>query len=173
MPDEFLKLHEFVDLAEKNRKYPANTAHGRRAALKLFDTVLNPDERESLDLIQERIGEIFLSLISKHKDAFSIASLNTYKGRFLKVIQDYKRFGIKPESIAHWEAKPRQYIQRQKDTNKDTSIHNLSFPIHRPVHKLEIALETGETATIETPIDISPRDITRIKHILDALGKDH
>lgn len=160
-----------MDLAEKNRKYPANTAHGRRAALKLFDTVLNADERESLDLIQERIGEIYLSLISKHKDSFSIQSLNTYKGRFLKVIQDYRRYGVKPESITTWDAKPRQYIQRQKDDPKDVSFHSLSLPIHRAVHKLDIALENGETASIETPADITSRDIARLKHILDALGK--
>lgn len=171
MPDEFLKLYDFVELAEKNRKYPANTAHGRRAALKLFDTVLHADERESLDLIQERIDEIFLSLITKHKQSFSVQSLTTYKGRFLNLIKDYQRFGKKPETLATWQTKHRPYVQKQKDANKDTSFHSLSLPTHRAVHKLDIALESGETATIETPTNISTRDIARIKHILDALGK--
>ena len=65
------ELHQFVDMAEKNRKYPPNTAQGRRAALNLFETVLTQDEKESLDLIQERMQEIYLSLISKYKDSFS------------------------------------------------------------------------------------------------------
>lgn len=171
MSDEFSKLYDFVELAEKNRKYPTNTAHGRRAALKLFDTVLHADERESLDLIQERIDEIFLSLITKHKQSFSVQSLTTYKGRFLNLIKDYQRFGKKPDSLTAWQAKNRPYVQKQKDIIKDTSLHSLSLPNHRAVHKLEIALESGEIATIETPATITPQDINRIKHILEALGK--
>ena len=168
--DQIAEIYAFIDLAEKNRKYPANTAHGRRAALKLFDTVLHEDERESLDLIQERMNEIFLSLITKHKDAFSIQSLNTYKGRFLKVIQDYQRYGAQPETMVYWEAKQRPYVQKVKDTQKDTSFHSLSFEIPRGVHKFQVVLESGETATIEVPTNISTRDISTLKSILDALG---
>src|SRR3989338_3031270 len=116
---EFNKLYEFINLEKKNRKYPTNTAHGRRAALKLFETVLHPDELESLDLIEERMKEIYLSLISKHKENFSIKSLNTYKGRFLKVIHDYKKYGINPDLFANWEAKLRKY------KNKDIPVDSI------------------------------------------------
>jgi len=170
--DYISELQDFINTAEKNRKYPANTAHGRRAALKLFDTVLHPDERESLDLIEERMDEIFLSLIAKHKDAFSIQSLTTYKGRFLKAIQDYKRYGANPEKITHWDAKLRPYVQKNKDSKKDTSFHSLSSATHMGVHKLEIATENGSAMRAEIPNDITSRDITRIKNILDGLGKE-
>ncbi|MDO8530058.1 MAG: hypothetical protein Q7S10_01445 [bacterium] len=170
--DEFNKLYEFVNLAEKNRKYPANTAHGKRAALKLFDTVVTMDERDSLELIEERMGEIYLNLISKHKDSFSIKSLNTYKGRLLKVIQDYKRYGKKPEAIAQWEAKHRKYTVRNiKDEPKDTSLHNLSFTLHKGVHKFQIALESGQVCDIEVPPEITAKDATRIKNIIEGLVK--
>src|SRR5579863_6313232 len=127
-------LYEFIALAQKNRKYPANTAHGRRAALKLFETVLHPDELESLDLIEERMKEIYLSLISAHKDTFSIKSLNTYKGRFLKVIQDYKKYGTDPEALANWEVKTRKYKNNKKDSTKDINLSHASSTIHRYVH---------------------------------------
>ncbi len=169
--DEFNKLYEFVDLAKKNRKYPANTAHGKRAALKLFDTVVTPDERESLKLLEERMDEIYLSLIGKHKNSFSMKSLNTYKGRFLKVIQDYKRYGKEPDAIVHWEAKHRKYTVRDiKDDAKDTSLHNLSFPTHKGVHKLDISLQSGETCSIQAPSAISKKDAQKIKDVLDALA---
>lgn len=169
--DIFSKLYDFIDLAQKNRKYPPNTAHGKRAAAKIFDTVVTVDERQSLKLIEERMEEIYLSLISKYKDSFSIKSLHTYKGRFLKVIQDYRRYGKEPDAMVHWEAKHRKYtIRNMKDSAKDIPIHNLSFPTHKGVHKLEISLESGEICSIQAPSTISKKDAQKIKGVLDALA---
>src|SRR3989344_2553821 len=169
---EFNKLYEFINLAQKNRKYPTNTAHGRRAALKLFETVLHPDELEDLDLIGERMKEIYLSLISKHKDAFSIKSLNTYKGRLLKVIYDYKRYGGDHEAIARWEVKLRKHKDKNVliKGNKDITISNISFPIHRHVHKIQISLESGENCSIELPKKITQEDISIITKIIGSLA---
>jgi|SRR3989344_303665 len=161
--EEFNVLYEFIALAEKNRKYPANTAHGKRAALKLFETVLHADELQSIDLILERIEEIYLSLISRYKDKFSIKSLNTYKGRFTKVIHDYKKYGTSSDNIIHWEVKPR------KNSNKDISQLTVSLPVHRGVHKLEIGLENGRTCIIEVPTKISKEDAVTIQKIIDSL----
>lgn len=170
--DIFSKLYDFIELAQKNRKYPPNTAHGKRAAAKIFDTVVTVDERQSLKLLEERMEEIYLSLISKYKDSFSIKSLHTYKGRFLKVIQDYKRYGKEPDAMVHWEAKHRKYtIRNMKDTVKDTPIHNLSFPTHTGVHKLQICLESGEVCHIEVPPKITVTDAERIKSIIETIAK--
>jgi hypothetical protein len=170
METEFSKLYEFIDLAEKNRKYPANTAHGRRAALKLFETALNLDELESLDLIQQRIEEIYLTLIARHKNTYSIQSLNTYKGRFLKVIEDYKRYGINPDSIIQWEVKPRKYASKDKDTEEDSIQEDVSLPVHRGVHKLQIALEDGSYCTLELPKTIDSKDADTIYKILKSIA---
>jgi hypothetical protein len=168
---EFKKLYEFISLAQKNRKYPANTAHGIRAALKLFETVLHPDELEDLSLIEERMKEIYLSLISKHKDTFSIASLNTYKGRFLKAIQDYKKYGADPEALAHWEVKTRHYNSKDtsKDIIKDETISSISYPVHRGVHKIKITLVDGQDCAIEVPAKISKEDASIITKIIGSL----
>lgn len=169
--NEFNALYEFIALAEKNRKYPANTAHGRRAALKLFETVLHPDELESLDLVKERMKEIYLSLISTHKNTFSIKSLSTYRGRFLKVIGDYKKYGTNPETIAAWEIKPRRY--KNKDTSlyneKDMHLSNVSLPIHKHVHKIQISLQDGSSCTIEVPARLTKEDVAIITKIIASL----
>ncbi len=169
--DEFNTLYDFVTLAEKNRKYPANTAHGKRAALKLFETALHPDELQSLDLILERMEEIYLTLITQHKDKFSIKSLNTYKGRFINLIQDYKKYGANPEDIIHWEVKPRKHTTQEtiEDIKKDISPSLVSSPIHRGVHKLQVALENGGVCTIEVPVKIHQKDMVTIRKILEAL----
>jgi len=165
-------LQDFIDLAQKNRKYPANTAHGKRAALKLFETVLHPDELESLELIEERIKEIYLSLISRHKDKFSIQSLNTYKGRFVKTIQDYKRYGLSPDAFTRWEVKARKNknTDEQEDTKKDISLSNLSLLTHNPVHKIQITLKNGNTFTIEIPENISKEDLAVITKVITSFS---
>ena len=168
--DQINLVYEFIDLAEKNRKYPANTAHGRRAAVKLFETVITGDERKSLDLIQERMKEIYLNLISKHKEGFSIKSLNTYKSRFLKVIQDYQRHGTNPDAFNHWETKQRKYtVKNIKDSKLDIDIHNLSFPIHKGVHKIQISLEGDQMCIIETP-NLTKKDAIKVKEFIDWLA---
>jgi len=167
---EFNSLYEFINLAQKNRKYPANTAHGRRAALKLFETVLHPDELEDLDLIEERMKEIYLSLISRHKDNFSIKSLNTYKGRFLKVIKDYKKYGTNLDNITSWEIKPRKYKDRVLDEKKDTIVSSVSSSIHRHVYKISISLTDGRSCSIELPANPSKEDVAIITKIIGSLA---
>ena len=167
--DELKALYEFINLAEKNRKYPANTAHGRRAALKLFETVLHLDEMESLDLIQERMKEIYLSLIGRYKDKFSIKSLNTYKGRFLKVIQDYKRYGTNPEIMANWEVKLRKNKDKIENTDKDIKPSSISFPIHRGVYKIRLSLADERECAIEIPPKLTKEDAAIITKIINSL----
>jgi hypothetical protein len=169
--NEFNALYTFIDLAQKNRKYPVNTAHGRRAALKLFETALHPDELESLDLIEERMKEIYLNLISKHRETFSIKSLNTYKGRFLKVIQDYKKYGIDPKAFGNWEAKPRTYKKKQaKDSNKDIVSSIVSHKTHSHVYKIKIAMGDGQDCSIELPSKPTKEDTSIITKIISALA---
>ena len=172
--NDIQNLYEFISLAEKNRKYPANTAHGKRAALKLFETVLHPDELESLALVESRIKEIFLSLISTYREKFNIQSLNTYKGRFLKLIQDYKRYGADPSALAKWEVKLRHYKNKDdqedtvEDSDKDIKPSSISYPIHSSVYKIQIVLKNGSPFTIELPPGITKEDASIITKIIDS-----
>lgn len=174
--NEFKALYEFIDLAQKNRKYPINTAQGRRASLKLFETVLHADELESLSLIEERMKEIYLSLISSHKDRFSIQSLNTYKSRFLKVVQDYKKYGVDAQSIAKWEVKNRKSkvkgdkIDNKIDSKKDENLSSLSLSINRSVHKIQISLDDNKVCSLELPTRISKKDVSVIIKIINSFS---
>lgn len=167
--NEFNSLYQFITLAQKNRKYPVNTAHGRRAALKLFETVLHPDELESLDLIEERMKEIYLSLISKHKDTYSIKSLNTYKGRFLKIIQDYKKYGTNHQAFANWEIRARRYKDR-KPVDKDKNVSHSSLPFHKPVHNITISIRGEQHCVIEISSKPTKEDISIITKIINSLA---
>jgi len=89
--DNFHSLYDFIDLAKSNRKYPDNTANNLKSALKIFEKELNAYELKSISMIEDSIEEIFKSVViaNKHK---SILSLNTYKARLLKVINDFKKY---------------------------------------------------------------------------------
>jgi len=169
--DEYNKLYEFIELAQKNRKYPTNTAHGRRAALKLFESVLHLDELGSLDLIEERIEEIYLSLISAYKNKFSIKSLSTYKGRFLKLIKDYKKYGKNPSLMDKWEVKQRKYNKKIDSKEKDIDQSNISSSINRHVYKVTISLDNNREIVIQLPNKLTKEDTSIITKIILSLSE--
>ena len=97
------ELKEFIDYAEKNRKYASETAKGRRAALKLFEDELNDDEKSSIDLVEERFDRIYQSVFQKNKQNITTSSLETYKGRVRSLIREFKKFGSDPAAFNAWD----------------------------------------------------------------------
>jgi hypothetical protein len=169
--DKFSDLYDFIDLARANRKYPENTANNLKSSLKIFEKELNPDELKSVSMIRDSIEEIFRSVVvaNKHK---SILSLNTYKARLLKVINDYKKYGADPAKIKNWQAKTRKSTPLLIDKDKkDKEKINLSNSIYSPVenaHKIELCLESGCT-TIIIPKKITRHEVDIIKKIIESL----
>src|SRR5579859_3509804 len=92
-------LISFINLAEHNRKYSSNTAFGYKAALKRFAEVLNEDEGNSLQLVEDHFPQIVNSFYNKHGGEVTAASMDVYKKRVKKVIQDYKKWGT---NLADW-----------------------------------------------------------------------
>ena len=105
--ENFNNLYHFIDIAKANRKYPDNTANNLKSALKIFEKELNADESKSINMIESSIEEIFRDVAIANKDK-SILSLNTYKARLLKVINDYKKYGADPAKIQKWMPRLRQ-----------------------------------------------------------------
>ena len=68
-------LYDFIERAVKSRKYPENTAQGLKAALKLFDAVLNDEERQSLDTFKQNLEQIYHSVSSKNGKDFNASTL--------------------------------------------------------------------------------------------------
>jgi hypothetical protein len=182
--NSFKDLDDFIDLAEKNRKYPENTAQGLRAALKVFGKELKPDEFSSIDLIEERFDEIFLEVLNSNKDKFSIDSLNTYKMRFIKIMRDYRKYGQNPSNMQNWVVKQREIrkspqpiqskpVKKDKpDIEKDTSPSSPSAVINTSVyneHKIELALRPDAKFTLLLPRNINESEAQTLKAIIDSL----
>jgi len=170
--DNFNSLYDFIDIAKANKKYPENTANNLKSALKIFEKQLNGYELESISMIENSIEEIFRSVViaNKHK---SIISLNTYKARLLKVINDYKKYGAKPDKIQNWHVKAKKStpLLIKKDKTDKENI-NLSNSIRTPVenaHKIEFALKSKEKAILTIPSNITQADVKTIKAMLDSL----
>lgn len=176
--NEFTNLYNFIDIAKGNRKYPENTANNLKSALKIFEKELNPEELKSISMVEDSIEEIFRSVAIANKNK-SIISLNTYKARLLKVINDYKRYGADPSKIQKWTIRPRGQVKEKKSTplliEKDKTDKNniiLSDCIPSPVentHRVELSLENGK-AIIFMPKNTSVKEIKMIKALLDSLA---
>ncbi len=110
----FQELYDFVDRAKRNRKYPEATAHSLRAALKLYDTELNNEERASLTKVRADFEQITRSVFNKNSVKFTTGSLATYKSRVQKVLADYEKYGD-PTKMNSWSPK---VINRTKKTKQ-------------------------------------------------------
>ncbi len=170
--ENFKNLYHFIDIAKANRKYPDNTANNLKSALKIFEKELNADEAKSISMIESSIEEIFRDVAIANKDK-SILSLNTYKARLLKVINDYKKYGADPAKIQKWNIKPKKStpLLIKKDKTEEENI-NLSNSIYSPVestHKIEIVLESGAKATLSIPRGLKKTDAETIKAVINSL----
>jgi len=158
---KFIELYQFLEFAKNNRKYPESTANNLKSAIKIFEAVLNEDELASLDLVVERLDEIFFSVISRNKDK-SITSLNTYKTRLQRVLEDYKKYGADPSQIQNWYiSTPRLITKDKPDKLSDKPLSDLSSPTHTPVnnvHKLEFIVQ--KNSRIEILLSEGNKEIT-------------
>jgi len=168
MQDKFIQLYDFVDFAAANRKYPENTANNLKSALKIFEKELNAEELKSIDMVKDSVEEIFRSLVIANKDK-SIVSLNTYKARLLKVIKDYKKYGVEPGKMQGWTVETKQstplLIKKDKTDKKNINLSNF---IPEPVHKIDLSFDYG-VAQISIPKKLTAKDAETIKSILDSL----
>jgi len=172
--NKFSDLYDFIDFAKGNRKYPDNTANGLVSALKIFEKELNLDELNSVDLVEDNIEEIFINVVTKNKDK-NIGSLNTYKARVLKVINDYQKYGINPSKIQGWATKAHKIVTHKQgvkditDNETDKIQTPLSSDANTHVHKIELSLRENFKTIILIPKDISQKEVKMIKGVLDSL----
>jgi hypothetical protein len=169
--ENFKNLYDFIDLATSNKKYPENTANNLKSALKIFEKELNAYEKESINMIENSIGEIFRSVVMANKNK-SIVSLNTYKARLLKVINDYKKYGQKPDKIQGWQAKTRKstplLIKKDKTDKKNIDLSNPIFSAVENYKNAHLFFEE-EKITIIIPKNIAAKDAEIIKKFINSL----
>lgn len=111
-------LYEFIDRAEKNRKYPTATASGLKAALRLFEAELNEDEKSSVDLFKKNLEQIYHSVTVNNGKSMSSGSLVTYRSRINKIISHFEKYGVDPTKMASWNPKVITRKQQSKKASK-------------------------------------------------------
>ncbi|MEK7096319.1 MAG: hypothetical protein AAB896_03460 [Patescibacteria group bacterium] len=126
MKNDIQNLYEFIDGAVRSRKYPVNTGHSLRAALKIFELELNEEERASAEKFQENIEQIYLNVFNKNKNRFSAISLATYKSRIIKLLNDYDQYGRDPNKMVNWTPK---IIQRSLRGKTASIQKNLAYTV--------------------------------------------
>lgn len=168
-------LQDFVNTAETNRVYPANSVYGYKAALKLFASELNQQEAESLDLFKSRFEQIYQSVFNKNKAKISIASLETYKRRLRGLLNDYEKYAHDPAKMAQWNrGKGKSFTKNSAEKEKlkkDASPEK--EPLFVPeksikMNRMEIALRPDTTAIILVPFDLSQQEADKLKKFIDA-----
>jgi len=175
----FKNLVEFITTAEKNRNYPAATGVAFRNAIAKFVDLLNEEEKQSVDLFENRIEQIFRDFVEKNKQKMTMKSMIEYKRRVLRVISDYREYGIDPTKMNNWQRKPKNVGVRKSKTTDDTQP---SKPIENKftaatddllaegsVTRFEIPLRKGVKAIIVTPPDISIEEVKKIKLYIEYL----
>ncbi len=179
-------LKDFIAYAQKNRKYPSNTAQGRRAALKMFELELNDDEKQSIELIGQRFEAIYNTVYQKHKNALSPSSWITYKKRMRTLLRDYVQYANDPTLFNAWQTGRAMPTTAKKAQKANTSVpvseelKVISVPTEeRPVstnsllatdlNKVEYFLRPGFRVTLVLPNDFKAGEASRLKRLIDGM----
>ncbi|MDP3982861.1 MAG: hypothetical protein Q8Q65_02165 [bacterium] len=164
-PNEFKELYSFIERAEKNRKIATNTAYGLKAAAKLFDENLTDEEQHSIELVKERLDAIYSTLYQRNKEKMEHGTLEVYKRRISKLIDDFEKYGIEPSAFTSWSSqakaprKKKNKLSHDLDKNK-TPESPISYP---DSVRNEIPLQNNRKAVISIPQDFNKEDARRIK----------
>jgi hypothetical protein len=188
------ELKEFVDYAEKNRKYASETARGKRTAFRLFEKALNEDEAASVDLINERFEKIYSEVVQKNKMSVKMSALEVYKRRIRGLLNDYKKYANDATAFNLWDS------GKKTSTQKKGASANFSKVAPRIVeaqivegdmvdeekllgavarqedsifstdfNNIEFFLRSGFKVNLILPADMTQKEANRLKHMIDGM----
>ena len=170
-------LRDFIAAAEKNRKYAPGTAVGRKAALSLFDKELNENERESIDLIEQHLPQIYSSVFQKNKTKMAASSLQTYRKRMEALLREYKQFAD-PAEFDSWNPATRKTSARAKrDASKavrstppeEERLSTVNLSPGSGVERFEIVIGDGRKGVLIFPSDRTEKDVAKLQKLVDFL----
>ncbi len=173
---QYKELIEFVDNAVRNRKYSSGAAEGLRAALRLFESELNTEEKGSITKFEENIDAIYANVVSKNKSRLSIESLNTYKARVQRVLTHYRSYGVDPTKMSQWNPQRRVMSQVKRESKSTTeakakqgSDNEIMLPPVDNSHKIELSLRPDAKCVLIVPRDLRTAEANIIKGLVDSL----
>ena len=198
MPATLDDLYKFIDTAKKDRKYMPNTAHGRKAALTVFASELNEDEKASVDLFMERLDRISDVVFQKNQNnnKFTTSTLSLYKSRVSNLINDFNKYGNSVEAMSKWQPgkKPLKKSQskpitsqKENELNNSANDFDYSAPIKAHMesrgehysstitnyHQLSVMLRPGLRVEFRLPFDLTSKEAEKLKmHITASINDD-
>lgn len=172
-------LRDFIATAEKNRKYAPGTAVGRKAALSLFDKELNENERESIELLEQHLPQIYNTVFQKYKTKMATSSLQTYKKRMESLLREYKQFAD-PAEFHSWNPSTRNTSGRAKQaaskaatsTTQNVVVHHSSgteVGLENGTERFEIVIGDGRKGILIFPANRSETDVAKLQKLVDFL----
>jgi len=177
MKDSTITLKEFIDSAQRSRKYPDNTAAALRVALRLFESELNDEEKTSVEKLRDNLDSIYHSVYEKNKTKYSAGSLDAYRKRVSKLIKDYLNYGTDPAKMNSWSPPVRRpsVSRRSRSTNapgtnkqeKDESSDELATVATPGTTRIDWPLSgEGRKAVLVLPLDLSKDEAETIKKLI-------
>jgi len=173
------ELFNFIEAAEKSRKYPPATADGLKAAFRLFEKVLNDDEKNSLETFRNNINQIYSEVVRQNLGKnFTAASLETYNKRLHRLLRDYMSYGLDPTKMAHWEPKVREIrnkkltapikegIETLSDSSQMDDVFSGAINTINGI-KHEVILGNNRKATLIYPSDLKQKEADRLKKYIE------
>lgn len=169
-------LKEFVVAAQKSRKYNPNSAAGLKTALRLFEKELNEEEKTSVQLFRQNLEQIYQQVVNKNLSSYTAASLEVYRKRILRLLNDYQQYGVDPTKMASWNPKIRIAKREKKIVEAEATTKTLTEEPQEQLQnskidmaKFELPLREGVFAIIQTPRDLSIEEAKKIRGYIDYL----
>lgn len=169
------ELYKFVDTAQRNRRYPPNTASGKRAALRLFEAELRDEEKESLDTFRRSLDQIYQGVYQANKDKMTVATLLEYKRRVLGLLNDFDKYGTDPTKMASWNPVPRIRQSKKKENGRIADGSESQGPAEKILDqgptmvRFEFPLRQNVKAIVLTPSDMTIEEAKKIKAYIEYL----
>lgn len=181
MPSAIDSLETFISRAERDRKYAPNTASGIRAALNLFESAMNEEEKESLDVLKGRLDEIYNEVFRRKTNKMTSDSIRTYYNRVKRVINDHNNYNHDPDKYNKWSPQRKSFTPKATSTKKNrisTAEHSASHTGGQTAEaaipvgsndRFEITFESGQRALLILPSRRTESDMQKINKLVEFL----
>jgi hypothetical protein len=168
------QLFDFIEKAQKSRKYLPNTATSYRSPLRLIEPELTDEEKESIDLFKKNLDQIFNTLYNKN-GSLSAASLEVYKRRVRSLISDYEKYGKDPSAMANWN---RPIVTRKLKDKPEKKESKTEESVSGEIENLDtnvstqtaIVTLTNGKAKIVVPSELTEIDVKKLKAQINVLA---
>lgn len=173
MSDTITALKEFIDAAKRSRKYPENTAAALKTALRLFEAELNDEEKGSVEHFKGNLDRVYRDVFERNKTKYSSGSLDTYRKRVSKLINDYLAYGQDPAKMNNWSPpvrKPSISVSRPKVSPKQidevSPAQEEDGLVIGPGARIDWPLSEGRKAILILPPDLTAQEAETIKSLV-------